>query len=456
MAKVNPFLEKKIKEGAHASPLVYVVEVEPGTREQVKSKLKGIPNLSVTGQPADRFIVVSAPPELVDKIADVPGVVKISAETVVGIKTPFLGIPTPKEILSTPSKLDPYLGQVYLSKVEVPVGPLGALKGGLARAAGMDKVSRFTTVQQREYIGAPADNKVSVVCAVADTGLGFVPLIRPARKLKLVSKVLGELPVDGQGHGTWCTTTAFGDSATHPRWGKCMGVANPEELIHIKCLSTMGFGMTSWILDAIYEAQKLGAKVLSMSLGGPLQGSALDDDPICRLITSLKDDLLCVVAAGNEGPDEWTIGSPGACPDALTVGAWSMTDNGVSWFSSRGPSGEFYKDNPDVWEKEKEARGDDMIKPDVCAPGGGRVKAEDMDEQILSGCFGWFDPFGDLLPGWGIMKGTSMATPAVAGLVALALDRGLVKTAEDVKRKMLGNKGNDIGYGLLTWDIFTS
>jgi len=214
----------------------------------------------------------------------------------------------------------------------------------------------------------------------------------------------------------------------------------------------MGFGMTSWVLEAISEAHKRGAKVLSMSLGGPLQGSAIEDDPECRLINSLKDEMIVVVAAGNDGT-EWSVGSPGASPYALTVGAWSITDNGLSWFSSRGPSGEYYRDHPNVWGRDFAAFKDDLIKPDVCCPGGGRVRSEDPDEQILSGCSGWFDPYGDPIPGFALMKGTSMATPAAAGLVALGVDRGLIKTSKDVKNIMskYQPKDSDTGYGLLTW-----
>jgi len=90
----------------------------------------------------------------------------------------------------------------------------------------------------------------------------------------------------------------------------------------------------------------------------------------------------------------------------------------------------------------------------VCAPGGGRIKSEDKDEQLLSGVAGWYDPYGDPLPGWGVMKGTSMATPLTAGTVALALDRGLISSAADVKRKMsrFQAKNPETGFGLLTWE----
>lgn len=449
MGRVNPWLLAKLPEAAkRASPLRYVIEVRPDVREGVKANLLLLPQLSVISQPADRFIMVEAPPELLPQIDAIPGVVKINAETLYWEKSPLFG---------PPAQVDPYLGEVKVSPVEIPVSPMEALIKAPFRALALRDVIVYTTEKQRAYIEAPEDNKIKVICAVADTGL-TIPhfLFHPNSRVYLISKVPFEVAYNGQSHGTWCSTAAFGDDWIHPLWGRCQGVADPDEMIHIKVLSNMGFGMTSWILDGIYEAWKQGAKVLSMSLGGPLQGSPIDDDPACRLITALKGEMITVVAAGNDGVD-WSIGSPGACPDALTVGAWSMTDNALSWFSSRGPSGEFYRDNPDIWRRDLDRRGEDMIKPDLCCPGGGRRDAEEKDEQILSGASGWYDLFADPLLGWGCMKGTSMATPACAGLVALLLSRGLIASAADVKRVMAKQqpKNPNDGLGLIKWSLFT-
>jgi len=457
MPKINPWLEERIPVAeSRGSTLRYIVEVQPGTRETVIKQLGQITNLTVLTRPAHNYIVVFGPSVVLPHVEAIPEVVKISADTLAYIKSPFplFGLPTPAETFRPPSQFDPYIGLIHLSEIEIPVGPAHAVILSPIKALTVNKIHVYTTVTQREYIGVPENNKVKVKCAVADTGIGIVPhLLHPNNSfVELHSTVPGELPWDGQGHGTWCLTCAFGDNARHPKWGKCDGVSDPKYLISVKCLSNMGFGMTSWVLDAIYEVYKRGAKVLSMSLGGPLQGSAIDDDPECRLVNTLKDEMIVVVAAGNDGV-EWSIGSPGASPYVLTVGAWSMTDDDLSWFSSRGPSGEFYRDHPEVWGKDFAAIGEDLIKPDVCCPGGGRASSEDIDEQILSGCSGWFDPYGDPVPGFAVMKGTSMATPACAGLIALGVDREIIKTALDVKRIMskYQTKDSEIGYGLLTW-----
>jgi len=189
-----------------------------------------------------------------------------------------------------------------------------------------------------------------------------------------------------------------------------------------------------------------------MSLGGPMQGS-VRDDPQCRLIERLKDEVVFVVAAGNDGV-EWSIGSPGIAPDAITVGSYSPVYCGVSTFSSRGPSGAWYVDNKVAYVRDHTHYGDNIIKPDIVAPGGGPSQEDQKTDLILSGCTGWTQPMYVVLPDvFGAMRGTSMATPLAAGVIALAYEHGLVRTAQDVKDKMAryGGKDSISGYGMITY-----
>jgi subtilisin family serine protease len=271
----------------------------------------------------------------------------------------------------------------------------------------------------------------------------------------------GELPWDGLGHGAHCITVAFGDSFVHPQYGLLRGVADPDsrvggKVLSVKVLSNLGFGSSFGIIKGIEYAYNWGAQIISMSLGGVQQGS-VDDDPECQILKQLKDEVMFVVAAGNDGvPD--SIGSPGVSPYALTVGSYSPLYKGLASFSSRGPSGEWYRDNPDDWKRDYSKYGENLIKPDCICPGGGPVyEGQKPIDMIVSGGIGWTDGMYDgLVDGFAIMRGTSMATPACAGLVSLLLDKRKITNLDDVKQVLSRQqpKNPEDGYGLIHYSMF--
>jgi subtilisin family serine protease len=150
-----------------------------------------------------------------------------------------------------------------------------------------------------------------------------------------------------------------------------------------------------------------------------------------------------VIAAGNAGPKRATVGCPGSAPDALTVGSFSILDEGkVASFSSRGPA---------PWAG---------IKPDCVAPGGGRaLSSSKPSEYIYSGTSpgALLDAINDKIQnGYTPIAGTSMATPHVAGLMALWLQKGKVQTSMDVKKILKGKgvpKDNNKGYGTIYYEL---
>jgi len=452
--KVNPWLAEKLKRMGVDPEISILLEVDRRYLDQVLSNLRRLgisADLSkISTFPASAFIPVVIDSALIDAVSKIPGVIKIHYNAPVWIKPFFLE--------------DSLLGKLVVSKVEIPGLPTHvAATLAFAPLIAGSKVARsdveiYTSDAVLKVIGAPSEYPApDFKIAVIDTGATiFHPQL--ARKRVIARSMVPEpAVVDFLGHGTW-VATAIAGSPVRTRFGVVRGVIDrAADIVSIKGLAGTGFGSASGILKAMEEAWKLGAKVINMSLGGPLQGR-VDDDPMCRVVEQLaKAGVLCVVAAGNEGPEEWTIGSPGASPYALTVGAYSLTDDAVSYWSSRGPSGEFYKENRDLFEDDLEKYGDNLVKPDIIAPGGGREREEKIDEVLYSGCTGLFDGYYDLLPDlYEGMHGTSMATPVATGLISILLSAGKIRSVDDVKTTMKKEE-KDIakGYGLINVSYFT-
>lgn len=316
------------------------------------------------------------------------------------------------------------------------------------------------TSESRKIIGADVAEAegytgTGVTIAILDTGV--FPL-HPQLMLK-VSDTNAMLPsapklpffpmppeppigIDDNGHGTHVITTIGGDAYKAPNGMLCKGVAPGAKLISIKVLGTpLGMGRTSDVLKGMEIAIQKGAHIISMSLGSEGGDNSY---PEARLVNSHPDHIWCI-AAGNSGPGPSTVGNPGCAQGAITVGSYGITDKSVSHFSSRGPTN------------------DNLIKPDVLAPGGGRAISPDklvgeIDEYIYSGT-----SFGTVLDivedkvadGFTAIMGTSMATPHVSGLLALAIQAGIIKTSANVKDKMsksAAGKDNIVGWGLITWN----
>jgi subtilisin family serine protease len=158
-----------------------------------------------------------------------------------------------------------------------------------------------------------------------------------------------------------------------------------------------------WLNGSSDQPMIFGAN-LSLSIRHDVTNFACGRTPVCdecaRLVNS---GVVVVAAAGNAGRAEFTLASgessegyrsisisdPGNTDEVITVGAthrYQPHTYGVSYFSSRGPTG------------------DGRSKPDLVAPG----------ERIASTL-----PDG----GAGTKDGTSMAAPHVSGAAALLLAR---------------------------------
>jgi len=165
---------------------------------------------------------------------------------------------------------------------------------------------------------------------------------------------------------------------------------------------------------------------LSLSIPHDVRTFACGRTPICNECERLVGSgVVVVAAAGNlgyqrfetrdgsyEGYTAFSITDPGNADGVITVGAthrFRPHTYGVSFFSSRGPTG------------------DGRLKPDLVAPG----------ERIQSSLPG---------QGWGELDGTSMAAPHVSGAAAMLMARYTELIGEPRRIKLiLCESATDLG-----------
>lgn len=182
---------------------------------------------------------------------------------------------------------------------------------------------------------------------------------------------------------------------------------------------------------AIEWTESLGTDVISTSLGYEGFNQPFEEDYAFSdfngrtTITSkvvneaVKRGVICVTAAGNEGPGDSTIITPSDADSVIAVAA--MTPDGLSpaTFSSRGP------------------RADGMIKPDIAAQGMAVVCINPSDTISLTNA-----------------NGTSLATPLIGGAMSLFVSAFPEKTGYEIRNSLFRtalnaqSKNTVLGYGL--------
>ncbi len=211
---------------------------------------------------------------------------------------------------------------------------------------------------------------------------------------------------DNSWHATHVAGIAAGDHDTNAKGTIISGVAPNAYLGNYKALSvpTPGFGLdgnSAELTAAIEAAVADGMNVINLSVGEP-EVEPSRDLVVQALEHAAAAGVVPVVAAGNEFTDfgYGSIDSPASTPDAIAVAAVD-SKNQIADFSSAGPT-------PVSLE----------MKPDVAAPG----------VEVLSS-----------VPGgkWESVDGTSMATPAVAGAVALLKQHHPDWTVAEVKSALV-------------------
>ncbi|PLR99102.1 S8 family serine peptidase [Bacillus sp. T33-2] len=245
------------------------------------------------------------------------------------------------------------------------------------------------------------------------------------------------------GHGTHVAGTVGGTGAMSS--GKYEGAAPGADLIGY------GSGAALFILDglggfdyAITHQQQYNIRVITNSWGS--SGDFDPNDPINIASKKAYDRGITVLfAAGNEGPGENTHNPYAKAPWVISVAA-GVKNGTLADFSSRGTKGaggKFTIDGKEwTWKDEPTitAPGVDIVSTRVLAPVSSL--AADQDATTL-------EP--GHLPYYTIMSGTSMATPHVAGIVALMLEANPGLSPEEVKQILQQTATNMPGYE--SWEV---
>ena len=300
----------------------------------------------------------------------------------------------------------------------------------------------------RSYFTTDLDGSGQIV-AVADSGLD-------EDHGDFGTRVVGNYDVIGDGstadrhsgHGTHVACTVLGDGTK----GGYAGVA-PDAELYFQAMENDNTGnfvspSLNYLLNTAYNA---GARIHTNSWGSAAtstqgeytsEAEAVDDRSFnYDKVSNGQEGLTILFAAGNDGPNAGTIGSPSTAKNVVTVGNHQARYNGapdnLMTGSSRGPTD------------------DGRIKPDVIAPGG-YVRSCRAQEAQDTGGSSWQST-------WYLeYTGTSMATPNAAGAATLireylieiaqrpspqgALVKALlVLGAQDINSRDIPN--NDEGWG---------
>ncbi len=290
-----------------------------------------------------------------------------------------------------------------------------------------------------------------VTIAVLDSGVAYAQrgLYRRSPDLAVARFVRGYDFVDDDpyandeyGHGTFVASTI---AATANNAYGTVGVAYRSRIMPIRVLDFEGRGFPSTIARAIRYAVGRGADIINLSLelyDGPPLGETPRSVTASRSVRSAlayarRNRVVVVSAAGNSSDPN----VPAKKYDTLAINVGGTTEHGcLGDYSNHGP-------------------GLDLVAPgggsDAAVPGDANCQPTQPPGRDISGVsFRAGSPRRfEILPGF---RGTSTASPHVAGVAALVLASGILganPTPGAVERHLeatardLGRAGRDRYYG---------
>jgi minor extracellular serine protease Vpr len=107
--------------------------------------------------------------------------------------------------------------------------------------------------------------------------------------------------------------------------GAIKGVAPEATLLAYRVLGPGGRGSTDNVIAGIEQAVEDGADVMNLSLGNSINDP--DYATSIALDWAMAEGVVAVTSNGNSGPNSWTVGSPGAARQAISVGATQLPYN---------------------------------------------------------------------------------------------------------------------------------
>ena len=298
-------------------------------------------------------------------------------------------------------------------------------------------------------LGRTVIQNVQVLTSTNLVGDGFTPLV-----------TVENVPNTDQsvGHGTHCAGIIAGSGQRSG--GKYAGVAPGAKLIGA------GLGAGLFVLNAVGAWEwalanqfNYNIRVVSNSYGS--YDTFNPDNPIHVASKMAYDNGIVVVFAGaNSGPGKNTYNQYAKAPWVIGVAAGTK-EGGLASFSSRGiPAEERLTDADPL---------NDYDAPTITAPGAGRefesnaakftaayISTRSASNLVANGTTDDTEIEPGYLPFYTQIVGTSMATPYVAGVVALMLDADPTLSPDEVKQiitetatRMPGYADFEVGAGYI-------
>ena len=372
-------------------PNRFIVQLKPGVPAAAAAKRHGVAADRVFGHAVNGYAGF-IPPGLLAKVASDPQVQAVIPDRVVTIN-------------AKPSK--PGGGAAK------QVVPEGVTRIGAAPGSGL------------AYTGA------GVGVAIVDTGidLAHADLGSPVDAFS----AFGGSAQDDHGHGTHVA----GIVAARNNMIDVVGVAPGAQLYAVKVLDARGSGSDAdiiaglnWIVEnAALEVPPI--KVANLSLGRP---GTLDDDPALRAAfqSVVAEGVTVVVAAGNDCSLEVFQNVPATYPEVIAVASTTAKD-GTSPYTTK-----IVKDTASYFTTDGAFDSATGIGVTISAPGedqenilrGGRISSVGILSTKLGG-------------GTTRMSGTSMASPHVAGVAALLVEKaGPTLTSEQARSALMAGASN--------------